>query len=65
VRKLFWVIENPKAGLPSTFSALLYKVEIRPHMRSIPVIAEAMKAAEELFQQRKISGVIAAMEPAA
>ncbi len=65
VRKLFWVIENPKAALPSTFSALLYKVAIQPNMRSIPVIAEAMKAAEELFQQRTISGVIAATETAA
>jgi hypothetical protein len=53
VRKLYWILKNPNSELPSTFAALLNRVEIRLEMRTRPSVIEAIEAAKEHYQQKK------------
>lgn len=52
IRKLYWLIGRPEPMVPRTFNALLLLAEIRIESRLDPSIAEAIKGAAELYEQR-------------
>lgn len=57
VRRLFWMVNNPNSTLPSNFGDILLHCPVPVKIRSIPFVAEAVKAAEEIFEQKKKSSV--------
>ena len=52
VRKLFWILRDNPADLPTTFLQLLARLEIRRNMRENDAFVTILRSAEALFMER-------------